>query len=228
MARTITNPVVEEFDASPQAAVTPAVQTPFTVNEPLVQRIIDVQFAMMMGRRLQVTCLGPCLRSYSIAHNQMTGTCVYCQGETTKPVVVGECIVHSPLAWAQLNEASSLTKIQRESARALWVRLHKYAVDNQTTWSQAESQTFLDQWTSDVDAAFPPTGCSCGNYLAAYTDKHPPIMATAKEFFEWGYLLHEAVNAKLGKPDFSRADAIAMYGVPSAWNFNETQSINND
>ncbi len=205
------------WDTSPKPVVSIEIPVLGTYSDPDVQVFHDTFWARMFAPSFQVTCLGPCLRSYTIQHNYHTGTCVYCQGQTSDPVVVGVTTDPGTDNRHEFVEASTLDSTQQIAARALWEQLHLYAVENQYEWNPEDADLFLIDWMNEVNTTFPPAACGCGSHLASYVSKHPPQTSTPKLFFLWGYLLHESVNDKLGKDSFLPADARTLYDTPNDW-----------
>jgi len=87
---------------------------------------------------------------------------------------------------------TNTTRKERDEARAklgreLWSELH----------ARPMTQHQFEEWCNRV----PAFGCSCRKDLLAYIDKHP---VDWDNFYEWGVLLHDAVNVKLGKPVWDR------------------------
>ena len=69
---------------------------------------------------------------------------------------------------------------------ALWQELHT-------------KQDATPEWFADWVARVPSFGCGCQSWLAEYLVGHPPRY---EDFCEWSVECHDAVNAKLGKPDW--------------------------
>lgn len=54
-------------------------------------------------------------------------------------------------------------------------------------------------------------GCSCHEFWKNWIKTNPPIYGQNNEYFEWTVKTHNAVNAKLGKPQISVEDAKTLY-----------------
>jgi len=67
---------------------------------------------------------------------------------------------------------------------SLWAELHSI---------HAPTPEWFARWLARV----PQASCGCRKWLAEYIDDHPPDY---HDFARWSVELHNAVNAKLGKP----------------------------
>ena len=76
--------------------------------------------------------------------------------------------------------------IDTATGNALWQELHT-------------KQDATPEWFADWCTRVPSFGCGCQSWLAEYLVGHPPRY---EDFYEWGVECHDAVNAKLGKPDW--------------------------
>ena len=76
--------------------------------------------------------------------------------------------------------------IDTATGNALWQELHT-------------KQDATPEWFADWVARVPSFGCGCQSWLAEYLVGHPPRY---EDFYEWSVECHDAVNAKLGKPDW--------------------------
>ena len=71
---------------------------------------------------------------------------------------------------------------------ALWAELHS-------------KQDPSPEWFADWVGRVPNVGCGCQDWLREYLRKNPPDF---DGFFEWSIDLHNAVNRKLGKPEYPK------------------------
>jgi len=86
-------------------------------------------------------------------------------------------------------------EIPASEYHALWNELHK----NVRTKEQFEA------WVNRV----PSFGCSCASWLKDYLAKNP---LPDGDLAEYGFHLHNAVNQKLSKPEFSWTEFETKYG----------------
>lgn len=89
----------------------------------------------------------------------------------------------------QTQEIRITSKWRVERAKELWRELHS-------------QQDATPEWFADWVKRVPNFGCGCRNWLKEYLQKNPPIYGEG--FYEWTVTLHDAVNAKLGKPIWDR------------------------
>lgn len=88
----------------------------------------------------------------------------------------------------------------------IWKWLHGMAIEWDGT---AES---LNGILSLITNAVP---CGeCKRHWVEMLTAHPPKATNASELFEETVIWHNRVNARLGKPDFSLGDALALYAKP--------------
>lgn len=95
--------------------------------------------------------------------------------------------------------SAAVPAIERHGAR-LWAELHLYGLRG-GRWS-------LDWWQGWVDA-LPFDGCPCEEHFRSYCQQWPPERAI--DFFAWGVELHNAVNARIGRPEISVEDARELW-----------------
>lgn len=83
----------------------------------------------------------------------------------------------------------------------LWAELHGWAlygdIDRPLLW--------LAEFTERVGRGV------CGTDWKDWMLANPPNIASRDTLFEWTWRAHEAVNAKLGKPSMTLADALARW-----------------
>ena len=84
----------------------------------------------------------------------------------------------------------------------LWIELHKHALEYTGTNDYAYISKFgkrIPRYT---------TGCSCQEFWNKWIYLHPPDY---NDYFAWTVKVHNAVNAKLNKPQMSVEDALKIY-----------------
>ena len=65
----------------------------------------------------------------------------------------------------------------------------------------------LTEW----ELLIPQYGCSCKRFYAEWKAANPPDFTSPEAFFAWGVRLHNAVNAKLGKPEITIDEAYSIW-----------------
>jgi hypothetical protein len=65
----------------------------------------------------------------------------------------------------------------------------------------------LTEW----ELLIPQYGCSCKRFYAEWKADNPPDFSSPEAFFAWGVRLHNAVNAKLGKPEITIDEAYKIW-----------------
>jgi len=98
-------------------------------------------------------------------------------------------------------------KKQRKGAHA-WKVIHTYPIANRGSWLTFNAQRFFFQVFWNL---VPREGCSCSEFFVAYCNNNPPDFSTSDNFFEWTWRLHNAVNAKLGKPEITYEKACELW-----------------
>ena len=79
---------------------------------------------------------------------------------------------------------------------AIWDELH----------SEVRTKEQFERWVAKVLRL----GCECGKWLRDYLAKCP---SPDGDLAEYGFLLHQAVNRKLGKTEFAWAEFCEKYGA---------------
>ena len=87
----------------------------------------------------------------------------------------------------------------------LWKELHTNAIGN----NRSNDAIFLSNFGRKIPRY--TTGCSCREFWNNWVRQNPPIYTPAGAYFAWTVKAHNAVNAKLGKPQMSVEDAIAIW-----------------
>lgn len=86
-----------------------------------------------------------------------------------------------------------------ETGRALWLLLHAYALtypERAAKARQAEAAAWLTHFGVAVDEAT----CACGKHWQELLKAHPPKLQGQAAFYWWTVLMHDKINARLGKP----------------------------
>jgi hypothetical protein len=65
----------------------------------------------------------------------------------------------------------------------------------------------LTEW----ELLIPQYGCSCKRFYAEWKAANAPDFSSPEAFFAWGVRLHNAVNAKLGKPEITIDEALSIW-----------------
>ena len=65
----------------------------------------------------------------------------------------------------------------------------------------------LTEW----ELLIPQYGCSCKRFYAEWKAANAPDFSSPEAFFAWGVALHNAVNAKLGKPEITIDEALSIW-----------------
>ena len=86
---------------------------------------------------------------------------------------------------------------------ALWDRLHKRAL----TFKGKDDTSFILQFGKDIPRY--TKGCKCNEFWYKLIKQHPPTYGA--RYFEWSVLVHNLVNAKLGKPKYTVQQARKYY-----------------
>jgi len=85
------------------------------------------------------------------------------------------------------------------AGRALWACLHAYA-DTYPGVADASHQRRARMWLRLWAAAVPSDGCNCKGGWAEILLLAPPPLEGRDSFSRWAITVHDAINAKLGKP----------------------------
>lgn len=88
-------------------------------------------------------------------------------------------------------------EIKKRQGKFAWSLLHKY--------------TGCDKQWLDLWVYFIPNRCECKTGYQHIIKELPPDFSSPDAFFAWGVALHNAVNAKLGKPEVLLEDAFSLW-----------------
>ena len=98
--------------------------------------------------------------------------------------------------------AITVVPLRRESSSVAIViaRTNHFIDACRTLWRELHAeQHATPEWFADWCTRVPSFDCGCQSWLTEYLVGHPPRY---DDFYEWGVECHDAVNAKLGKPDW--------------------------
>lgn len=87
----------------------------------------------------------------------------------------------------------------------LWKELHQRALKNQ---GEDESH-YLHNFASRIPRYV--TGCKCKEFYSNWVRTNPATYGKNGEFFAWTVKLHNAVNQKLNKPQYTVEQAKKFY-----------------
>jgi hypothetical protein len=122
-----------------------------------------------------------------------------------------------------------------ETGRATWqatapaadTRQAALAALGRQRWT--ELHEFTGTWNGDVAAALawlaafgrrvPSAGCDCRRSWASVLKELPVVLylTDAASLSRWGWMVHERINRKLGRPAVSFAEAVRRWGWPEVW-----------
>jgi hypothetical protein len=84
-----------------------------------------------------------------------------------------------------------------QAGRLAWAKLHSY---------RGCDPQWLDIWQYLI-----PQRCDCKDGYQRILVEMPPDFLSPEAFFAWGVRLHNAVNAKLGKPEITIDEAYSIW-----------------
>ena len=84
-----------------------------------------------------------------------------------------------------------------QAGRLAWAKLHSY---------RGCDPQWLDIWQYLI-----PQRCDCKDGYQRILAEMPPDFSSPEAFFAWGVRLHNAVNAKLGKPEITIKEALSIW-----------------
>jgi len=97
------------------------------------------------------------------------------------------------------------TQVTQETAgRESWEQLHRHVYVD----ADISSKWYNESWKVNVL----DSGCQCRQKLTDIERQIPPDFSSREAFIMFGFKLHNAVNAKLDKSQFSFDDARKLYG----------------
>ena len=87
----------------------------------------------------------------------------------------------------------------------LWKELHLRALEN-----TGENDTpYLLQFTSRIPRF--TKGCKCNEHWTIFVRSNPPVYGKNGEYFEWTVKVHNSVNARLNKRQYTVEESKAFY-----------------
>jgi hypothetical protein len=79
-------------------------------------------------------------------------------------------------------------------------------------WIALHDGTVFDAKSlADWELSIPQYGCQCKAFYRAWKAENAPDFSSPEAFFAWGVSLHNAVNAKLGKPQITLDEAYSIW-----------------
>jgi hypothetical protein len=79
-------------------------------------------------------------------------------------------------------------------------------------WIALHDGTVFDAKSlADWELIIPQYGCPCKAFYRAWKAENAPDFSSPEAFFAWGVALHNAVNAKLGKPQITLEEAYLIW-----------------
>lgn len=94
------------------------------------------------------------------------------------------------------------------STQDLWRELHTRALTFDGTTEEGD-KLFIWHFANKIPRYI--KGCACDEFFNKWRSERPPVYQPREAYFRWTWELHNAVNEKLGKPQMSLEDALAMY-----------------
>jgi hypothetical protein len=85
------------------------------------------------------------------------------------------------------------------------------ARQGQFAWSKLHGYTGCDPQWLDIWQYLIPQRCDCKDGYQRILAEMPPDFTSPEAFFAWGVALHNAVNAKLGKPEITIDEAYSIW-----------------
>jgi hypothetical protein len=97
--------------------------------------------------------------------------------------------------------------------RQLWTDLHLWSA------TYASDRSAALAWLAEFGRRVPSAGCDCRRSWAAVLKELPvePYLTDAASLSRWGWMVHEEINRKLGRPTVSFAEAVRRWGWPEEW-----------
>lgn len=95
-----------------------------------------------------------------------------------------------------------------EQSRELWKELHEYALKHTVGKNEA---AWILVWSRRIPKFTPKGTCSCQEFFNKWYGTRRPDFKAEGGFFKWSVELHNAVNQKLHKPEWTVEVAKAHY-----------------
>ncbi len=90
-------------------------------------------------------------------------------------------------------------------------RIERTIKQGQFAWSKLHSYRGCDPQWLDIWQYLIPQRCDCKDGYQRILAEMPPDFSSPEAFFAWGVALHNAVNAKLGKPEITIDEACKIW-----------------
>lgn len=128
----------------------------------------------------------------------MDGT-PYVEGQPPKPTATRLELIGQPPRQVLTQEQIRAARIERTAKQGqfAWSLLHRY---------RGCDPQWLELWVY-----FIPQRCDCKDGYQKILEELPPDFSSPEAFFAWGVRLHNAVNAKLGKPEITIEEAYSIW-----------------
>jgi hypothetical protein len=99
-----------------------------------------------------------------------------------------------------VQQPTRITRIEHRVVRMVnpWIALH-------------DGTVFDAKSLADWELCIPQYGCQCKAFYRAWKAENAPDFSSPEAFFAWGVALHNAVNAKLGKPQITLDEAYSIW-----------------
>jgi hypothetical protein len=101
-----------------------------------------------------------------------------------------------------------------DNAAELQLKAREERKVNQGRFAWAKKHGYLGcdpQWHELWVLLIPAFGCSCKQDFADYCKDNPPDFSSPDAYWLWGVQLHNWVNRKLGKPELTVEEALAIW-----------------
>jgi hypothetical protein len=123
----------------------------------------------------------------------------YVEGKPPKPTSVRLNLVGQPSENTFTQEDVQRVRAERteKQGQHAWTLLHQY---------RGCDPQWLELWVY-----FIPNKCECKTGYQKILEELPPDFSSPEAFFAWGVALHNAVNAKLGKPQITIDEALSIW-----------------
>lgn len=90
-------------------------------------------------------------------------------------------------------------------------RNERTAKQGRFAWSLLHNYRGCDPQWLELWVYFIPARCDCKDGYQKILEVMPPDFSSPEAFFAWGVRLHNAVNAKLGKPEITLDEAYSIW-----------------
>jgi hypothetical protein len=99
-----------------------------------------------------------------------------------------------------IQRPTRITRIEHRVVRLAnpWIALHDGSIYDEAT-------------LADWELSIPQYGCQCKAFYRAWKAENASDFSSPEAFFAWGVSLHNAVNAKLGKPQITLDEAYSIW-----------------